>query len=347
MSSRRDPEQRRKRATIKEVAALAEVSTTTVSHAVNGKGRVDPATRARVLAAADRLGYRPSRAARALRTQRTGTIAFLVPTFERPPPLETRLLSLDVYMTQATAAARTAFAGDHALLLVHPSATVPDLHSLGVDGGIVCDPFPNDPLVGLFEALDLPVVTIERDPGRPDSEWYVCADNRATTRQLLDHLAAAGAQRIAILSVDFPIAWSQECREAYEAWSAEHGREPIVTPTDPHETERDAYAMAAALLDAPDPPDAILASDERFPSGVLRAADERGVRIPEDLLVATGIDSHAARQSTPAITAIDVDAAGQGGAAAELLIARLEGTEIEAPRIVPAKLHVRGSTKRS
>jgi DNA-binding LacI/PurR family transcriptional regulator len=346
MPKQRRSENPKTRATIKDVAALAQVSTTTVSHAVNGKGRVDPATRARVLAAADRLGYRPSRSAQALRTQRTGTLAFLVPTFERPPPLETRMLSLDVYMTQATAAARTAFAGDHAVLLVPPSATAPDLHAMGVDGGIVCDPFPNDPLVDLFEALDLPVVTIERDPGRPDSEWYVCADNRATTRQLLDHIAAAGARRIAILSVDFPIAWALECTEAYEAWCAEHGREPIVTLTDPHESERDAYAMAARLLDGPDPPDAILASDERFPSGVLKAADERGVRIPNDLMVATGIDSHAARESTPAITAIDVNAGLQGSAAAELLIARLEGAEIDAPRIVAAKLHVRASTKR-
>ena len=67
---------RGRRVTIYDVAASAGVSATTVSHALNAKGRVDPATRARAVAAAETLGYRASRAARALRIRRTGVIGF-------------------------------------------------------------------------------------------------------------------------------------------------------------------------------------------------------------------------------------------------------------------------------
>ena len=152
-------------ATIKDVAALAEVSETTVSNALNGKGRLRLGTRERVAAAARELGYRPSRAAQALRTRRTGILAFLLPAFESAPPPERRLVAMDVYMTQATAAAHAAFAHDHALLLVPPSASEPDLAALGVDGGIVCDPSEDDSLVALLTDFGLPVVTIEQDPG--------------------------------------------------------------------------------------------------------------------------------------------------------------------------------------
>lgn len=100
---------RRRRATIRDVAAHAGVSTTTVSHALNGKGRIDPTTRDRVLSAAAEFGYRASRAARALRTRRTHAIAFLVPPFERAPT-QTEMLGLDLYMKQASAAAQAAAA---------------------------------------------------------------------------------------------------------------------------------------------------------------------------------------------------------------------------------------------
>jgi DNA-binding LacI/PurR family transcriptional regulator len=332
--------------TIKDVAALARVSPTTVSHALNAKGRVRSDTRDRVLAAAHQLDYRPSHAARALRTRRTGTLAFVLPAFEPQPEVERRLLSMDVYLTQATAAAQSAFAHDHALLLLPPSVTAPDLHAVGVEGGIVCDPQTNDPLVTELDALGLPVVTIERDLGRPDNPWYVSADNRSTTRELLDHMAGAGASRIAFLTVDLPIAWAAECLDAYETWCGETGREALVVPTNPHVPGADAYSQASALLDGANPPDAILASDERYPSGVIRAADERGIRIPAELMIATGIDSHEAREASPAVTAIDIQPAAQGAAAAELLMARLKGDSAQRPRTTPATLRVRRSTMR-
>jgi len=158
----------------------------------------------------------------------------------------------------------------------------------------------------------LPVVTIERVPGRPDHRWYVRADNEESSRVLLDHLAEAGAERIAMLRFEADMAWVRESEAAYLEWCQEHGREPIIVPTSVESLENSAYRTACRLLGGPDPPDAFFASAERFASGVLRAAHERGLRVPDDLLVATGIDSHDAREAVPPVTAVDIQAALQG-----------------------------------
>ncbi|ADB53146.1 LacI family DNA-binding transcriptional regulator [Conexibacter woesei] len=334
------------RVTIRDVAAAAGVSVTTVSHSLNGKGAVDPATRARVKQVAAQLGYRASRAAQALRAGRSGTIAFVIPSVGAVAE-EREMLSLDYYMQLASAAARVAFTRRHPLLLPPPIETLDDLRELGVDGAILCDPARDDPRIALFEELGLPIVTIERDLGRPDHRWYVEGDNRGNMRLLLDHVAAAGGRRIALLSADSTWSWSADNEQAYRAWCEEHERTPIVEPTSLRHLETSAYDRACALLDRPDRPDAIIALAERYATGVVRAARERGLRIPQDLLVAGGIDSHQAAEGDPPITAIDLQPELQGAAAAALLVALTEGERPEAPRIVPSRLRVRASTQRT
>ncbi|MGX6447763.1 LacI family DNA-binding transcriptional regulator, partial [Patulibacter sp. S7RM1-6] len=220
----------RARATIRDVAAAAGVSPTTVSHALNGKGSVDPATRDRVVAAADELGYRPSRAARALRAGRTGTVALLLPEIQ-PDDGEQPALALDYYMRLAAAAARAAAARRHPLLLAPAPRTPGELADLGVDGAIVVDPGTEDPRIGLLLRAGLPVVSIERDLGRPEHRAYVHGENAATVRGLLDHLAGAGATRIAMLGTAADWAWAHESEDAYRAWCAERGARPVLART--------------------------------------------------------------------------------------------------------------------
>jgi DNA-binding LacI/PurR family transcriptional regulator len=123
--------------------------------------------------------------------------------------------------------------------------------------------------------------------------------------------------------------------------------EPIVVGLSPHDAQRTAFSVASSLLDLPEPPDAVLALDERFPSGVIGAAGERGMAIPSDLMVATGIDSHEARAATPAVTAIDIHPDLQGSAAAAMLVARLQGLSVAAPQVTQTTLNVRDSTLRN
>jgi DNA-binding LacI/PurR family transcriptional regulator len=316
-----------RRPTIRDVASAVGVSVTTVSHALNDKGRVDASTRERVRTTADRLGYRPDRTARRLRSGRNGTLALLLPSVE--------LGALEYYLQLAGAATRAAFAAGHPVLLTPPLESADDLHDLGVDGGVVCDPQREDQRVTFFESLGLPVVTIERDLGHPDRPWVVRADNEANTRALLDHLAAGGAERIALLVASGGWGWVEETAAAYVAWCAERGREPLIEET------RGGYEAALRLLDRARP-DAIVSLGERHTNGVLRAAGERGLRIPQQLRVAAAVDSHQARDAD--VTAIDLHPQAQGEAAIALLLQRLAGERREAPLTTASALRLRGTT---
>jgi DNA-binding LacI/PurR family transcriptional regulator len=329
-----------RRPTIRDVASAVGVSVTTVSHALNDKGRVDAATRERVRMTADRLGYRPDRTARRLRSGRNGTLALLLPSVERDVASD-ELGALDYYLHLAGAATRAAFAAGHPVLLTPPLTSAGDLHDLGVDGGIVCDPLRSDQRVAFFDALGLPVVTIERDPGRPELPWVVRADNEGNMRALLDHLAAAGAERIALLAASGGWGWAEETTAAYAAWCADHGREPLVERASMRTGERSGHEAATRLLDDARA-DAIVSLAERYTNGVLRAATERGLRIPDDLRVAAAVDSHQARDAD--VTAIDLRPHAQGEAAIALVLERLAGERREQPLITAAELRLRGST---
>src|SRR5262245_59076288 len=216
------------RPTIHDVAKAAGVSVTTVSHALNGKGRVDPQTRALVTQVVHRLGYRANRHARGLRSGRSGTLGLLLPVSGDVQSDET--LRLDYYMRLAGAAAATAFAREQALMLLPPVIAGTGLGGLAIDGGIVADPSRLDRRVSVLEDHGLPAVTIGRDLGRPDHSWYVELDNYANTRLLLDHLASRGAERIAILTPRAEWAWATEPLRCYGSWIREQGFPRLVTP---------------------------------------------------------------------------------------------------------------------
>src|SRR5438046_10212833 len=92
------------RPTIRDVAKAAGVSVTTVSHALNGKGRVDPNTRARVAQVVRRLGYRANRHARGLRIGRSGSLGLLLPVSGDARSDETLRLDFDMRLAGAAAA---------------------------------------------------------------------------------------------------------------------------------------------------------------------------------------------------------------------------------------------------
>lgn len=320
------------------------MSVTTVSHALNGKGKVSVATVMRVQAVAAQLGYRPSATAQALRSGRTGAIALVVPGDSQGVSAE--ILGLDYYVQIAAAAASTTFGHNRPLVLPPELKTAADWERINPDGVLLCDPISSDPLIDMLEGIGIPVVTIERDGGRPEWVNYVAGDNIANTRQVLDHLESQGARRIALLATDWTRGWSTDIDVTYAEWCELHGQDQVRVVVPVQFDQRDAREAAGALLDGPEPPDAFYAPAEKYSSGIARACVERGLRIPDDILLVCGNDGREARESTPSVTAVDLRPADQISAAVDLLVARIEGREITAPVIVPSKLQVRASTTR-
>jgi DNA-binding LacI/PurR family transcriptional regulator len=334
------------RPTVRDVAAIAGVSPTTVSHALNGKGRVDERTRRRVEDAANRIGYRANPVARNLRSGRTGMLSLVLPTIGHDAHAN-EALALDYYMRLASAAAAAAFTHEHALVLPPPLQSIADLRDLPIDGGILADPEMNDPRLSMFHALGLPVVTIERDLGADDDAWCVTSDNDANTRMVLDHLADRGARRIALLAPDARLAWVEDTSRTFASWTQAQGRPALIVAVPHEQLEGSAYASTLRVLDRPDRPDAIFAVSEGYASGALRAARERGLRVPDDLMLVAGVDSQRASASDPPITALDLHPAEHAAAAVELLVARLAGDESVRLRSVRGTLRVRASTDRA
>jgi DNA-binding LacI/PurR family transcriptional regulator len=322
------------RPTIRDVAAAAGVSPATVSLALNGRGTISVATTAHVREVAERMGYRPSRTARALRTARTSTLALVLSTID-PTQDGGGEPSFEYYMRLTRGAASAAFARDHRLLIAPPIRSGAELADLGVDGAIVCDPRPADPQLDLFAEHGVPVVTIEADPARPALDWHANSDNPLTMRVLLEHLAGAGARRIGLVAPAWPMAWAVESVQAYRDWCATHGL-PVLLDTDP-----------APLLDLPEPPDAIIGMVERVAAGVVAAARTRGLDVPGDLLVASAMDSAECREGSVPITAADLDPDQLGQAAVDLLLARIRGEDAPRPVLVPVALRTRASTDRA
>src|SRR4051794_13886512 len=236
-----------RRPTIRDVAGAARVSVGTASHALNGTGRVSSATRTRVTAVADRLGYRPDPRARALRSARTTTLGLLLP-IKAGVRRSGASLGPDFYLELAGAAASAAFARDHGLLLLPSTREARELERFVVDGAMLSDPEPDDARLRVLDGLGIPTVTLERDLADPQRSWWVSADNVDGVRALLAHFATRGARSVGLLTVDKPWSWIADVEAAYRQWCLKAGVEPLVVSVPDEATADDVERAAIGLL---------------------------------------------------------------------------------------------------
>lgn len=334
---------RRARVGLRDVAKAAGVSIATASHALNDKGRVDPRTRADILATAERLGYRANRAARHLRRGSTGIIAF---AHDVPVTSPAQLASIEYFVQILTSAAETASRHGYALVIspIEPSS----LDDLNVDGAIVMDPKSSSPLLAILEMRGIPFVTAGRDADRPRREgWWVDNDIESETIGALDHLADQGARSVALVTTRPSRSYTFDSISGYERWCQARGQEPRIALIDGIASETHAYEATQPLFDAPDPPDAIYAPLDRLAVGAQLAVHNAGLRVPHDVMVAAGSDSESARSARPPVTALSLHPDKIGKVAVDLLAARMRGETTRPQQIViDAEISLRESTAR-
>lgn len=332
-------------ATIKDVADDSGLSISTVSAVLNGADWVPEATRERVLASIETVRYVPNTLARGLKTRRTNAVGVIVTDLTNP------------FFTEIVRALeRTLRKQDHNVFLCNSDhETINGRKNFGallerrVDGIIIIGSSVPEDLVAQYTEADdhVPIVSVERNYSA-----------RGVTRLMVDseeggfvatqHLLERGYQRIALIEgADRGAESRTHRRRGYERALAYAG---LSAPASyfargdfRFEGGRDAMN---GLLDLPEPPDAVFASNDLMALGALRAARERGIRVPEDLGVVGYDDIPAAGFVDPPLTTIAVPKAELGRSAGELILDQIDqGREYASSmQVFGAELVVRASS---
>lgn len=326
-----------RRTTLADVAAAAGVSTALVSIVVREAPGASAATRARVLAVADELGYRPDLRARLLRRSRSRLLGVVFGVHHA--------FHGDLVDGLYTAAERLAY--ELALSAVTPSRderrAVAGLLADRCEALVLLGPqTPTAHLAGL--AARLPVVVVARAV-RHRAVDVVRTDDAAGLGQAVDHLVGLGHRRIA--HVDGGRApGAAERRRGYAGALRRHGLgRPDVLPGGL--TEDDGAAAARALLARADRPTAVTVFNDRCATGLLDVLRGAGVAVPGAMSVVGYDDSRLARLSHVDLTTVAQDAATLTRLAVDRAVARLDAAATgEREQVVAPRLVVRGTTAR-
>jgi DNA-binding LacI/PurR family transcriptional regulator len=325
------------RVTIKDVAREAGVSQPTASLVLGNHptARVAQATRARVLAAAARLGYRPNVIARSLARGRSFALGVIVPDLRNP-----------FFADVVTGAERVASSAGYALLLCgeaeRPAAAhLETLVSRQIDGVIIDAGNAAD--LDAAALVGVNVVLVDE----PSERWPgVATDAAAAGRLAAEHLLALGHRRLAFVGPAVDVhafrmrerGFVRRLREAGLSLPSPMLRRAPATVTGGRE------AMRALLAERPRPT-AVFCANDLIALGALKHCAAAGVRVPADVSLVGCDDIEMAQLVTPELTTVTVPARELGARAARLLVRQLAG---EAPRpsgaLLPVRLAVRGTT---
>jgi DNA-binding LacI/PurR family transcriptional regulator len=333
-----------KRPTIADVARQAGVTKAAVSFALNGQPGVSAATRERILAIADEVGFKPSSAARALSDGRSGAFGLVI---DKPA----RTLGIEPYFTQLISGIQDELSQRHVMLLfTHAEDQAAEIEMYRtwwaqrrVDGVFIVDLQVRDRRVAVLEELGMPAVVVgtPRGAGRLPAVWQ---DDRAATAILVGHLAGLGHQRIARVG-GFPRYWHSKLRTDALARVANAAGIEVVSVTADYTAEHGVEATRA-LLGAAQPPTAILYDNDVMAVAALSAAQRAGLAVPGDLSIIAWGDSALCELVHPSVTALRWDTVEAGAQAARLLNLAVDGAEVGSYQEGPPQLMVRESTGR-
>ncbi len=331
------------RPTITDVARAAGVSKGAVSFALNGRPGVAEPTRARILAAAEALGWVPSHRARALSTSRAYAVGLII---ARPP----ELLGADPFFPAFIAGVETVLT-DHGQALV--LQVVPDQHAehdgyrrLAADGRLdglfLLDLRTADPRIGLLEQLQLPAVTLGQ-PDVPSPFPAVLVNDQPAVTATMTHLVELGHRHIAHVAGPGHFLHGASRRRAWQDALTAAGLPPGRCVLSDFSPASGAHATRQ-LLDADTPPTAIVYANDVMAIAGLAVARERGIEVPDTLSITGFDDTELAAHVRPPLTSVRTDPFDWGRAAARTLLDLIDGKGSADVDMPPAQLIVRAST---
>lgn len=316
---------------VRQIAALAGVSTATVSRVYRGVGAVSPQMRARVLAAIETYNYRPSHFGEALARRRHGAIGIVFPGLSGPYFAEL-IEGLD-------SVAVTRNLSVHVLGAHHARSTADDLFAMArrVDGILVHGGTVSTEVVHTL-SQQLPVVQLGADPG----SGPVSVRTHDTMLELVQHLLLDHGRR-RLVFVGNPMG-SPDVTVRWNAFQQAHRDAGIEPPSEPLRTglqQSDGVISAQAVLDG-GYDGAVCANDETA-LGLLVGVLGQGIAVPDRLAI-TGVDDvPMASLVTPGLTTIRRPLAAIATTAAQLLLDLIDGHEVSREIVLESTLLKRGS----
>lgn len=330
-------------ATLADVAQLVGVSARTVSRVVNGEGGCTPATRDRILAAIDEVGYRPNLMARGLIRRRSDTIGLIAAEMLDPFFPE----FAEGVQRAADELRRTMFLASSEVDGARQRRAITSLQGHGVDGVIVFPAGGTEADLVAIAADGLPLVIVNTPIDAPGIA-VVTADIEGGAVAAVEHLADRGRQRIALVidgharALSAPSRRETGYREVVTRRFGEVDESLIMESANSLEGGRDA---ARRLLDMDTRPDAVFVYNDIMALGVLQALLAGGVRVPEDIAVVGFDDIMMCEAVTPRLSSVRIDRDLLGRTAVEQLQALLDHPDRVVPPVhLPVELVVRESS---
>ena len=306
---------------IRDLAKHLNISIGTVSRALNGRPYVDPATRARVLAAAIEFGYTPNFAGRSLRQGTSGMVGMMLPT-------SSGIAVADTIFMVVLEGLRRFFAAQKLDLLVMLADPDPrDFSYLRrvtdrglVDCLIIADLDQHDPRITYLLEKKLPFVGYGRS-ATPGRYAWIDFDLEGAAASAVDRLARQGHRRIALATTATDVNYGLVVEGAFRKALAEHGLDngdELVVRIEP--SERGGYVFGDRWLALEPRPTAALLANEHMAIGLYRRLAEDGLAVPRDLAVIGIIEEPSARFLRPQVTRYASDLQGLGVRLGEALL---------------------------
>lgn len=328
--------------TIVDVARAAGVSTATVSRVINGNSKVAQEISIKVHRAIDELGYRPSRAARTLRTQHGQIWALIIPDVRNPHFTEMVRGIEDV-----------AYTAGYSLILCNTDADVAKEDNYlklalaeHVAGVILAPTNPAPALIDELRERKTSVVTVDRrlSSGLLDG---VFVNNAAGAEQAVDHLFAQGYRRLACIAGPLDTTTGRDRLAGFMSALERHQTtiaEPSLVRVGDFR-EQGGQREMDALLKLAEPPDAVLVANNLMTLGALKAVLAAGLEIPDDVAIVGFDDSSWNSVVHPPLTCIAQPAYDLGAESARLLLTRIDGYKGQPREVMLApSLRIRAST---
>lgn len=326
---------------IDDVARLAGVSMKTVSRVFNHEPNVRPETRAKVEVAAKALNFRPNPSARSLAGNRSYLVSLV---YDNPS---------SSYVMQVVSGVLDACEAAHYSMMMRPvdfssrdhvDVLADSIAQYAPDGLILTPPLTDDvALLEKLEALNVRYASIS--PREKNAGIGARLDERRAVREMMAHIVSLGHRRIGHIKGHRDHGASEWRLNGYKDGLVAAGIEFDKALVLPGEFSFESgVAGAETLLSLKKPPTAIFAANDDTAAGVMHAAAERGVRIPQDLSVFGFDDLPMARQLWPALTTVRQASREMGRIAAEQLLLSIREPKAAGMVQVPYELVLRAST---